>query len=143
MERAQAHEVRAALLQLHIATDDIDDIDPVEQVLNERLWNHGVAGGRVVPGSCLSKAAYEDTPGHHGVQMGAKRAFQTVSPKAIHFAKATFTSPDTAVMSARPASLDFSTAITLPISCGPEAPVAATAAATSAWTSASDKAAGM
>jgi hypothetical protein len=35
MERAQAHVIRAALLQLHVTADDIDDIDPIKQILNE------------------------------------------------------------------------------------------------------------
>ena len=48
-----------------------------------------------------------------------------------YFANAAFTIADTAVISARPASLGFNTPITLPMSCGPTAPVAATAALTS------------
>jgi hypothetical protein len=35
VERAQPHEVRAALFQLHIPADHVDDIDAVEQVLQE------------------------------------------------------------------------------------------------------------
>ena len=35
VKRTQPHEVRAALFQLHISTDHVDDIDAVEQVLQE------------------------------------------------------------------------------------------------------------
>ena len=40
MERAQAHKVRAALFQLDVTADDIDDVDPVQQILNKGLRNH-------------------------------------------------------------------------------------------------------
>jgi hypothetical protein len=40
MERAQAHEVGAALLQLHVLAHHIDNVDAVEQVLNKGLRNH-------------------------------------------------------------------------------------------------------
>jgi len=40
MERAQAHEVGAALFQLDVAADDIDDVDTVEQIGDESLRNH-------------------------------------------------------------------------------------------------------
>ena len=35
MEWAQAHEIGAALLELHITSDNVDDIDAVEQIGNE------------------------------------------------------------------------------------------------------------
>ncbi len=35
VKRAQPHEVRAALFQLHVPADHVDDIDAVEQVLQE------------------------------------------------------------------------------------------------------------
>jgi hypothetical protein len=35
MERAKPHEVRAALLQLHVPAHHVDDIDAVEQILQE------------------------------------------------------------------------------------------------------------
>jgi len=35
MERAQAHPVGAALAQLHMATDDIDNVNAGQQFLNE------------------------------------------------------------------------------------------------------------
>src|ERR1035437_10795967 len=54
-----------------------------------------------------------------------------------------FTREDTLAMSARPASLGLSTAMTLPMSCIPLAPAAATAAATSPAISASESCCGM
>ena len=41
MERAQTHQIGAALLQLHIIAHHVDDVDAVQQVLNEGLWDHG------------------------------------------------------------------------------------------------------
>ena len=35
MERAQAHEIGAALFELHVAADDVDDIGSCEQLLDE------------------------------------------------------------------------------------------------------------
>lgn len=35
MEGAQAHEIGATLLELDMAADDIDDIGPRKQLLNE------------------------------------------------------------------------------------------------------------
>lgn len=40
MERAQPHEVGAALLELHVAAHHVDDVDAVEQIVDERLRNH-------------------------------------------------------------------------------------------------------
>ena len=40
MERAQAEVVSAALLELDVARDDVDDVDAIEQVLLERIRNH-------------------------------------------------------------------------------------------------------
>jgi hypothetical protein len=40
MERAQPAEVRAAFLQLHVAADDLDDVDAREQVLDEAGRDH-------------------------------------------------------------------------------------------------------
>ena len=54
-----------------------------------------------------------------------------------------FTSSDTALMSALPASFGFNTAMTLPMSCGPAAPADAIASATAAAISSWDSAAGM
>src|SRR5262249_38330730 len=41
VERAEAGEVGARFLEAHVARNDFDDVDPVEQILLERLWNHG------------------------------------------------------------------------------------------------------
>jgi hypothetical protein len=40
MKRAQAHVVGATLLQLHVASHHVDDVDAVQQILNEGLWDH-------------------------------------------------------------------------------------------------------
>jgi hypothetical protein len=40
MKRAQALVIGAALFQLDVAAHHIDDIDAVEQIGNEGLWNH-------------------------------------------------------------------------------------------------------
>lgn len=40
MKRAEPHEVRTALFQLHILADHVDDIDAVQQILQERMRNH-------------------------------------------------------------------------------------------------------
>jgi len=40
MERAQPHEIGAALLQLDVALHHVHDIDPVEEILLERLGDH-------------------------------------------------------------------------------------------------------
>ena len=44
MEGAQPHEIGATLFELHETADHIDDIDAVEQVLLEGIWNHRRAG---------------------------------------------------------------------------------------------------
>ena len=42
MKRAQAHEIGAALFELHIAAHDIDHVDAGKQLLDKRLGNgHG------------------------------------------------------------------------------------------------------
>ncbi len=42
VEGAQPHEVGATLLELHIATDDLDDVDARKEFLDERLrYGHG------------------------------------------------------------------------------------------------------
>ena len=46
VERAQAHEVGAALPELHVASHDIDHVDAREQFLDERLGN---GHPRIVP----------------------------------------------------------------------------------------------
>src|SRR5438874_4362083 len=40
MERAEAEVVGAALLELDVARDDVDEVDAIEQVLLERIRNH-------------------------------------------------------------------------------------------------------
>jgi hypothetical protein len=40
MERTQSLEIRAALLQLNVARHHIDDVDAIEQILFERVWDH-------------------------------------------------------------------------------------------------------
>ena len=111
MKGAQAAEIGAAFPELHVATDHVDDINAIEQILNEALRDH--------------------------------LATKNLDESLIYLLRAAFTIDETAVMSARPASLGLSTPMTLPMSCGPAAPTAAIAAATSACTSASDSAAGM
>jgi hypothetical protein len=81
--------------------------------------------------------AQEQTPGQR------RHSRATASARNRYFESAALTFADTAVMSARPASFGFSTPITLPISCGPAAPVCATAACTSAAISSSDICAGI
>jgi hypothetical protein len=42
MKRAQAHEIRAAFLELHVFAHDFDHVDARQQLLNERLGDgHG------------------------------------------------------------------------------------------------------
>ena len=43
VERATGDEIRAGLLERHVALDHIDDIEAIKQVLNEALWNHARA----------------------------------------------------------------------------------------------------
>jgi hypothetical protein len=40
MERAQALVVGAALLQLDVARDHVHDVDPVKEILLERVGDH-------------------------------------------------------------------------------------------------------
>jgi hypothetical protein len=40
MERAESHEVRAAIFQLHIPAHHVDDIDAVQQVLQKGMRDH-------------------------------------------------------------------------------------------------------
>ncbi|KGX49631.1 hypothetical protein Y025_5578 [Burkholderia pseudomallei TSV32] len=40
VKRAQPHEVGAALLELHVPADHVDDVDAVQQILQERMRNH-------------------------------------------------------------------------------------------------------
>jgi hypothetical protein len=37
MERAQAHEIGATFLQLHVLTHNVDHVDAGQQLLDERL----------------------------------------------------------------------------------------------------------
>lgn len=116
MEGAQTHKVCAALLELDVLTHHIDNVDAGEQVLNKGL--------RYQKKSQPKQSKYVVTPNQRG-------------------ASAALTNAETTVISARPANLGLSTAINLPISCGPVAPVSATAAATAACISASDNPAGI
>lgn len=43
MKRAAGRIVGAAALELHMAINDLDDVDPAEQILDERLRNHADA----------------------------------------------------------------------------------------------------
>jgi hypothetical protein len=43
MERAQAHEVDAAFLELHILAHDVDHVDAGQQLLDERLGDGHLA----------------------------------------------------------------------------------------------------
>ena len=40
VERAQAHEVRAAFLELDVLTHHVDDVDAVQQILKKGVRNH-------------------------------------------------------------------------------------------------------
>jgi hypothetical protein len=40
MERAAGDVVRTSTLQTYVTIDDIDDVGPLQQFLNERLRNH-------------------------------------------------------------------------------------------------------
>ena len=46
MKGTQAAEVRAAFFQLHIATNHVDDVDAIEQILNEALRDHATASDK-------------------------------------------------------------------------------------------------
>ena len=41
VERAAGEMVGAALFQRHVALDHVDDVDPMEQFLLERIGDHG------------------------------------------------------------------------------------------------------
>src|SRR5260221_8474205 len=43
MEGAEPQVIGAALLQLHVARDDVDDVDAIEQILLERIRYHFLA----------------------------------------------------------------------------------------------------
>ena len=40
MKGAEAAEIRATFLELHVATHHVDDVNAVEQILNEALRDH-------------------------------------------------------------------------------------------------------
>lgn len=40
MKGAESAEVCAALFKLHVATNHVDDVNAVKQILDEALWNH-------------------------------------------------------------------------------------------------------
>src|SRR5690606_13807731 len=111
VERTQAEEIGARFLQPHRAPDDVDDVDPGEQILDECLRNHR----RAAP----------------------MRRPRRAAPQARGAARRARTCADTFDRSARPARRCLSTPITLPMSCGPAAEVAAIAASTSAAISSS------
>jgi len=46
VKRAQAKQVGPALAQLHVAPDDVDNIDAGEQILEKRLWDHMQSAGQ-------------------------------------------------------------------------------------------------
>ena len=46
MERAAGGVVGAGLLQRHVAVDQVDDVDPMQQILDEGFRNHGACGAR-------------------------------------------------------------------------------------------------
>ena len=108
VERAARRVILALFLQRQACADNFDQIDARQQVVDE--------GFREL---------------RHQIRMPS-----FAGCRAHYFDSAALTMPDTAPMSARPASCGFSAAMTLPMACGPSAPVSAMALATSASTSA-------
>ncbi len=151
-----------------MALDNVDDIDTIEQIAFEGIRNHarlgnGIGGpeknfpGIRAKGTCTllyrllrperkSKLVIA-APVPKGTIIGVselvprrKSPWGTRESQRPSFA---FTMEDTLPMSARPASLGLSSAITLPMSCIVLAPVAAKAAVTSAAISASESCCGI
>ncbi len=114
MERTQAQVILPRLFQLHVAPDDVDDVDAREQVLDEALGNH----------RSVVKV--------YASAMPMPRTF------AIDHISRCLTNADALPMSARPAIRDLSSAMALPIACGPLAPDSASATSMAADNSASD-----
>lgn len=96
--------------------DDVDDVDPAEEFLDEGLGDHGDPGKRGPAwAGCYSL-----------VQVGSF-ATRSGSGLAAHLARRARTWAETWAMSARPASWGLRMAITLPMSAALAAPAAASA----------------
>jgi hypothetical protein len=58
VEGAQAGVVGPALLQLDVAPDYVDDIDPIEEVLLERIGDHAPIVAQIVKRFVILKASF-------------------------------------------------------------------------------------
>jgi len=130
MKGTAGHVIGASLFQRNVTLDHVHDVEAIEQILNEAFWNHPAPlplGMFLLRQSVvsLSNRPFAVSLSNH---KAANPAF---------YDKRAFTSAETLPMSARPASLGLSKAITLPISCGDFAPLATMASATAADTSSS------
>ena len=139
MERAQAKEILAALFELHMTADDVDDVDAGEQVLDEALRDHGsrkFTHRASTAAALCRRLAADDARCPTAGQ--TRRALLSAGIEAVPSASRCLTSAETRLMSARPASRGLTNAITLPMACGPGRPTSAMAASMMATTSASD-----
>ncbi len=124
--------VLALLFQRQARLHHIDDIDAAEQILDERLGYATGHGQGFAAGSGIMRQP----------SAASKPAGQTIDDKG-NYSKApqapsvALMRPDSAPMSARPATCGLSAFMTLPMSLMPAAPVSATTAAISASSSAS------
>ena len=148
-----------------MALNEIDDIDAIEQIAfkgigyHARLGSESGAWEKTFPG--IDAGEYVLFIGHLGRNASGKPLLWEARPRVdrgegaaptqrtvphraplqradpFYAPSLAFTMADTLAISARPASLGLSSAMTLPMSCIALAPAAATATATSAAISAS------
>ena len=122
MEGAAGCEVGARFFEWHVTFHHVDDVDPVKELLDEGLGYHAravvCALGRLNVVTCLTEIWLRDADKNTSRLASWLRVVLIGQPAV----KAALTWADTAVMSARPASLALTSAMTLPMPCGPWAP---------------------
>src|SRR3990167_935221 len=118
VKRTAGDKICPGFFQRDIALNHVHDVEAVKQILNKTFWNQARTFHR-----CRQSAG--------GMV------------NRVYLLSCAFINAETLPMSARPASLGLSRPITLPMSCGPDAPVAAIASATAEAISASPSCCGM
>ena len=121
MKRAQPNVILSRLFKLNVAAENFDNVDARKEVLDKALGNHFGKSVRIADAMMRTSS----------LPFSKKKSKEGQASRCL-------TNNEAFPMSARPAIRGFSSAIVLPIACGPVAPESAIAASIAAASSASD-----